>query len=107
MSFFGRLGEDLRDILKKADLILLGLCLAATVFGIVLIASATQYTVKLSRCVPVQAAAAFIGIIGYFVMTVTDVEHLSEKWKWFFVFNLGFIGLLLTSLGAGKSGNRS
>ena len=107
MSFFGRLGEDLRDILKKADLILLGLCLAATVFGIVLIASATQYTVKLSRCVPVQAAAAFIGIIGYFVMTVTDVEHLSEKWKWFFVFNLGFIGLLLTSLGSGKSGNRS
>ena len=24
MSFFGRLGEDLRDIIKKADLILLG-----------------------------------------------------------------------------------
>ena len=27
MSFFARLGEDLRDIIKKADLVLLGLCL--------------------------------------------------------------------------------
>ncbi|MCI8419685.1 MAG: FtsW/RodA/SpoVE family cell cycle protein [Oscillospiraceae bacterium] len=107
MSFFARLGEDLRDIIKKADLVLLGLCLAATVFGIVLIASATEYTVKLIRCVPVQAAATVIGLVGYFAATVTDVEHLSEKWKWFFVFNLGFIALLLTPLGVEQYGNKS
>ena len=43
MTILIRLRDAVRDILRKADMVLLGLCLAATSFGILLIASATNY----------------------------------------------------------------
>lgn len=94
-------------MLRKADPVLLTLCLIATGFGIVLIASATNYTDS-SRYVLVQTAAAVIGLGLYFGFSVVDVEHFSEKWKWFFAFNLGFVALLLTSLGVDDgTGNKA
>ena len=43
MTIFSRLLDAVRYILRKADMVLLGLCLVASAFGIVLIASATNY----------------------------------------------------------------
>ena len=40
---WNRLRAILADFIQQADLVLLGLCCAATVFGMVLIASATHY----------------------------------------------------------------
>jgi len=76
VTIFNRLLAAVKYIVKKADMVLLGLCLVCTAFGIVLIASATQYTVKLSRCVPVQAAAAFIG-----VSAITAMTTLPALWQ--------------------------
>ena len=91
---------------RKMDPVLLGLILAATGYGVVLVASATNYTGS-SRNVIVQAAAAVLGIFAYAFFSVVDVEHFSEKWKWFLAFNIGFILLLLTPLGMEENGNRS
>ena len=106
MSIFAQILGAIKYIVKKADMVLLGLSLVATIYGLVLIASATNYT-NSYRDVIVQGAAAVIGLFAYFIFSALDVEHYSEKWKWFFLFNLGFIALLLTPLGTGKYGNKS
>ena len=103
---FAQLLGAVKYIVKKADMVLLGLCLVSTAFGIVLIASATHYT-NSYREVIVQGAAAVIGLFAYFIFSVLDMEHYSEKWQWFLLFNLGFIALLLTPLGTGKYGNKA
>lgn len=106
LSIFAQALGAVKYIVKKADMVLLGFCLVSTIYGIILIASATNYTGSY-REVIVQAAAAVIGLFAYFIFSTLDVEHYSEKWKWFFLFNLGFIALLLTPLGTGKYGNKS
>ena len=106
MSIFAQILGAVKYIVKKADMVLLGLCLVSTIYGIILIASASNYTGSY-RDVIIQGAAAVIGLFAYFIFSTLDVEHYSEKWKWFFLFNLGFIALLLTPLGTGKYGNKS
>lgn len=109
MTIFSRLLDAVKYILRKADMVLLGLCLAATAFGLVLIASATNYlgpALQLRRVV-IQAAGALLGIAAYFIFSNVDVEHFAEKWPLFLLFNLGFIALLLTPLGESEKGNRS
>ena len=98
--------ETIQYIWRKADIALLALIVAASCYGLVLVTSASQYTGD-NRNTIVQAAAIVLGICGYFFFSVADVEHFSEKWQWFFVFNVGFILLLLTPLGVEENGNRS
>ena len=43
MGLFIRLREAVQDFLRKSDMVLLALCLISTAFGILLIASATNY----------------------------------------------------------------
>lgn len=100
--------EFVGDILRQADWVLLLLCLAATGYGIVMIASATNY-LHTWRYVVVQAVAAAIGVALYFAVSLIDLPTLAQKgWKWLFLFNIGFILLLLTPFGvAGDTGNRA
>ena len=100
------LSETIKYIWRKADPVLLAMILFATGYGILLVASATQYTGSWRNTI-VQSAAAAIGICAYFFFSVVDVEHFSEKWKWFLAFNIGFILLLLTPLGVEEKGNRA
>ena len=91
MTIFSRLLDAVRYILRKADMVLLGLCLVASAFGIVLIASATNYRgvdFQLRRVI-IQAAGAVLGIAAYFIFSSVDVEHFAEKWPLFLLFNLG------------------
>ena len=106
MSIFAQILGAVKYIVKKADMVLLGICLVSTIYGIILIASATNYTGSY-RDVLVQAAGAVVGLLAYFIFSAPDVEDYSEKRKGFFLFNLGFIALLLTPLGTGKYGNKS
>ena len=102
---WNRLKAILADFIQQADLVLLGLCCAATLFGMVLIASATYYmgTSGMMRYVGVQGAALLLGLCAYVFMSMIDVEILLKKWKWVVAFNVIFIGLLLTPLGVGGS----
>ena len=79
LSIFAQTLGAIKYIVKKADMVLLGFCLVSTIYGIILIASATNYTGSY-REVIVQAAAAVIGLFAYFIFSTLDVEHYSEKW---------------------------
>ena len=55
---FKRLKETILEIIQQADLILLGLCCAASLFGIAMIYSATRYNAPAdNRKIIVQTAA--------------------------------------------------
>ena len=111
---WNRLKAILADFIQQADLVLLGLCCAATLYGMVLIASATHYmdTDGMSgmiRYVGVQGAALLLGLCAYVFMSMIDVEIVLKKWKWVLAFNIVFIGLLVTPLGVGgaTTGNQA
>lgn len=95
MNSVARMLQSIKDLIKKSDPILLGLCLVTTVFGIVLIASATNFRTNSIRYVLVQGAAMCIGVVLYLIFASIDVEHFSQKWWIFLLFNLGFIALLI------------
>ncbi len=97
MTLLKRMLQSVQDILRKADMKLLGLCIICTAFGLVLIASATNYRGHdyQTRRVIIQAAGALLGIGAYFIMSNIDVERLFERsWWLLFLFGLGFIALL-------------
>ena len=95
------------DITRQADLVLLALCCAATLFGLVEIASATHY-MGTWKYVIVQGGAAAIGVVIYFLVSMVDLNELSKWWKWMLVFNVALIVLLRTPLGVDDgTGNRA
>lgn len=100
-----RLRGTLAGFFQQADLLLLGLCCLATLYGMALIASATRYmdTSGMIRYVGVQGVAMLLGIGAYIFMSMVDIEIVMRKWKWIVGFNVVFIGLLVTPLGVGGS----
>ena len=109
MGILIRLREAAQDIFRKADMVLLALCLVSTAFGIVLIASATNYRGPefQMRRVILQTVGTLLGLAAYFIFSNTDVEHFAEKWPLFLIFNLGFIALLLPFGIDDGTGNRA
>ena len=109
MGILIRLREAAQDIFRKADMVLLALCLVSTAFGIVLIASATNYRGAdfQTRRVQLQAIGTLLGLAAYFIFSNIDVEHFAEKWPLFLIFNLGFIELLLQFGIDDGTGNRA
>lgn len=103
-----RLGEAFGTFFKRGDGVLLFLCLAANLFGLVLIYSATRYDPDLHNAVYKQAAAMAIGVAAYFLFTFLDVESfLDGYWKLLPVCNVLLI-LILIPLGIdGGTGNKS
>ena len=110
MTFFKRIFRSVQDIFRKADMTLLALCLISTAFGLVLIASATNYldgSTQMRRII-IQAAGALLGIGAYFIFSNIDVERFCEKWWWMLLlFGLGFIALLRWFGRDDNTGNRS
>lgn len=98
---FNRLREVLSDFIRQADLVLLGLCIISTLFGMLLIASATNYQGLggMLRYVLMQGVAACIGIVGYILLSMVDVELLVKHWKLILGFNIVFILLLRSPFG--------
>ena len=102
MSFISRL---IGDFIKKADMVLLLLCSVTTIFGIVIIASATT-TLGSSSYVSVQTIALLLGIVMYIVLTLIDVDIIAERRELLLVFCILFIGSLYF-FGVEISGNKS
>jgi rod shape determining protein RodA len=102
---FNSLKNILSDFFQQADLVLLTLCCTSTLYGLVLIASATHYK-GTYRYVIVQGAAMLLGIGIYILLSMVDVEVLIRKWKLLLLFNIGFI-CMLVPFGVEKNGNRA
>lgn len=83
----------LRNFFKKGDVLLLALCVLASVVGLILIYSATNYMGG-AGYVKKQAAFICLGILIYVFVTFVDVEFLMEKW-WWVILLLGILVILL------------
>lgn len=84
----GRVRETLHDALRQTDAVLLALCVASTLYGMVLIASATSFRGTL-KYVAVQGLGLLIGLVLYFFLSSIDVFALAKQWKWLLGFNVG------------------
>ena len=101
--YFARLWEAF----KKGDLILLVMCIAATLFGMLMIGSTTRATSTGSlRYLLIQGGASIAGIILYVVVSAFETETLTEHRKGLVVFNTLLL-LMLIPFGETISGNRS
>ena len=101
-----RTKEFIADLFRQADMLLLALCTAASLFGILMIASATHYTGSLKNVI-VQACALLLGVGLYFIVSAIDMNEVAKHWKWLTAFNFGFILLLVTPLGLNINNNRA
>ena len=101
----GRLAEHMKNAVRKADLILLLLCVVATAFGCLIISSAIHDNPL--RYVVVQAGAALIGVFLFFIVSSIDSDFLSEHRGLLVAFNC-FMLLLIIPFGTDNgTGNKS
>lgn len=101
-----RFANRLLEIFKKGDMILLALCVIASIFGIVMIYAAT-YTEGNTRMIIIQTASLCAGILVYLGMTALDIDILAGQRTLLFLFNSIFIAMLLVWGIEGSTGNRS
>ncbi len=101
-----RVWNALSEFFRRGDLLLLFLCVITTVFGMVVIASATHYSGS-HRYLIVQGAALVLGILLYIGVSLLDVEVLAEYRQLLMVFNVLFMSMLLIWGVEGNTGNRA
>lgn len=99
--------ETLREFWEKGDVALLGLCVLASLMGLVLIYSATRYDPELHTSFLKQAVFLVMGVALYIWVTFVDIEFLMEKWWWVFLCLGLFVILLIIPFGRWVGGNRS
>lgn len=93
------------EFIKKADMLLLILCVTATVYGVVAISSATNYGGS-TRYVTVQLAALLLGIACYVLFSLIDVDIIAERRELLIILCTLFISMLYI-WGDTQQGNRS
>ena len=97
--------SSIYNYFKKADKYLLFLSIACSVYGLVLINSATA-TYDTDKFVYVQLFAVILGLIAFVIISLIDVDHFGVAWKWIFAFNFVLqCSLLLFGIGAESTGN--
>ena len=97
--------DQLKQAIRKGDWVLLLLCIVTTAFGVLIIASATNYLDSF-RYIGMQLLGAVIGILLYAVVSSIDVEFLMERRVFLVIFNFLFLALLIP-FGETIGGNRS
>lgn len=96
----------IKNFFKRADIVLLALCIITNIYGLILIYSATRFNATYHALPRQQAIAMVLGIAVFIVCNYIDLEILMEKWKLVFVLSSLFI-LLLIPFGADYQGNRN
>ena len=99
--------KQVRDSLRKGDMILLLMCLIVTTFGCLMISSATQVYGSGGRYVVIQICAALLGILVFAITSSIDAEFFSEHRTILVIFNMFLLGLLIPFGTDNGTGNRS
>ena len=103
-----RFTQIVRQFRQEGDMVLLGLCLTANVFGLFLIFSATRYTPSLQGAVLKQLIAMAIGLCTFFLFTFLNMESAMERFHTVLFLLLLLLLLLLIPFGNDDgTGNRS
>lgn len=92
------------DFFQRGDMLLLALCCICTLFGIVLIHSATL-ELPGRTYVPVQVFAFVLGLFLYYVFTVIDIDIIADRWILLLVFETFIMALLIPFGVSGDTGN--
>lgn len=108
LRFFKGAAPYIKDFAKRADMVLFALCMICTLFGIVVIASATATSESGSfKFIFVQTFAMFIGIALFAILTIIDIDVLADKWPLLLTFSVAmFIALFIFGEDDG-TGNRA
>ena len=101
----GRYIQQVKEAIRKGDWVLLLLCIITTAFGVLVIASATNYLESM-RYILMQIVGAIIGIILYALVSSVDAEVFSEHRIALVIFNICFLALLIP-FGVEINGNKS
>lgn len=79
------------DFIRETDKIMFALIVVCSGFGVLAIASATNYSAALSNKYMVQAAGAFLGIIAAIVISLIDYKTLSQFWPIYAIITVGLV----------------
>lgn len=101
-----KLWNGITEFYRRGDLLLLFLCVITTLFGIVMIASATRYSGS-QRFLIVQSVSLILGVVLYISISLLDIELLAEHRQLLLVFNAMFLLLLLIWGVEDNTGNRA
>lgn len=96
----------IKEYIKTSDMLLLGLCICSSIYGLFLIYSATR-TYETNEYMTVQIIAILIGIFLFIVISLIDIELIAEKWPFLLLFNILFISTLFIWGVEGGTGNKS
>ncbi len=97
--------EQTRNFIRRTDLLLFALCLIASLFGILIISSATNSYITPMRYPITQAVAMLIGIFCYFVFTLIDVDIFADRWPVMLLIE-ALLLLILIPFGVEVGGNK-
>ncbi len=100
-----RYWQRLKESIRKGDWVLLLLCVITTAFGVLIIASATNY-LDSYRYIIMQIVGAVIGVVLYAMVSSVDLEFITERRMYLVIFNFLFLSLLIP-FGQTIGGNRS
>ncbi|MGI6039248.1 MAG: FtsW/RodA/SpoVE family cell cycle protein, partial [Eubacteriales bacterium] len=98
--------KSVKRFVREADMFLFSVCFASSIFGLLLIISATMSYSNTSRFIIVQSIGIILGILLFVIFSLIDIYDLSEYWKWILAFNVLFISSTLV-FGVEVGGNRS
>ena len=99
--------QQIRESLRKGDMILLLMCIIVNTFGCLMISSATQVYGSGARYVIIQISAAIIGILVFAIISSVDAEFFSEHRTILVLFNMFLLALLIPFGTDNGTGNKS
>lgn len=98
--------QSVRDFIKQTDVYLLMLCIFASVFGLVMVMSATRYSLgedeKISREFLIMAIAVGMGLIFSLIISALDYRVFTKLWPAIAVVSIVLM-LVLFQFGTGPS----
>ncbi len=101
-----RLSEAVGAYFRESDIFLLVACIVSSVYGLILITSATRVEGTNSYII-VQTAAIVIGIGLYIIVSLIDIDIIADKYKLLFVLGALFICTLFLWGVEGDTGNKA
>lgn len=101
-----RVLAGVKNFCREADMVLLGLCLAASALGLIVISSATASSENTARYLIVQAGGMALGVLLFIAITLVDLDDAASLWKWILAFNILFT-FSTYFFGVERGGNKS
>ena len=104
----GRLLELAKDFFRRADTLLFALCMICSVYGLVVISSATAASGEGSaHYVLIQIVALLLGIGLFIAFTVLDIDLIADKWPILAIAGVALLLILIPFGVADNTGNKS